>query len=146
MIRLRLPRLSPARFVIGGLLAIAAVPKLSDPASFASTVVAYELPGRCWLAVAWVLPWIELITAIALLAVRPLRKGGWLLTVVLFTLFAIALASALLRGLPIRCGCVPGLGDRPITWSHVLADLGLAAFCATRLHREIHDHSPGLTK
>ncbi len=122
-----------ARLAVGGLLVVAAIPKLLDPAAFASAVAAYEWRGSWWVAGALFLPWLEFFTAVALLAVPPLRRGAWLMGVLLFAVFAAAVASAVLRGLPVRCGCLPGLAQMPVGWPHVLLDLGLAALCTLGL-------------
>ncbi len=121
------------RFAVGGLLVAAAVPKIVDPAGFASAVAAYEWGGSWWVAGALFLPWLELFTAVTMLAVPALRRGAWLLGVLLFAMFAVAVASAAVRGLSVQCGCLPGLSQLPVGWPHVFVDLGLAAVCAAGL-------------
>ena len=94
------------RWLLAVLLLWAAVSKLANPTEFLGSIYAYQLPlPRAWLQVAAVvLPWLELLCGLLLLA------GFWrqtaLLTVTgLMVLFVIATGQAWLRGLDIACGC-----------------------------------------
>ncbi|MGH7715626.1 MAG: MauE/DoxX family redox-associated membrane protein, partial [Vulcanimicrobiaceae bacterium] len=52
-----------------------------------------------------------------------------------FAIFAAAVASVVVRGIPASCGCF-GPGDtRPASWIEVARDLGLAALAAFLLWR-----------
>lgn len=95
------------------LFAVAAIPKLADPAAFARDIEGFRLlpPLAVYLA-ALSLPWMELLIAVALLAVPRLRLGAWTLTTAFLAIFTVALGSAAARGLDIRCGCFGG--DEPI--------------------------------
>ncbi|MCX7817851.1 MAG: hypothetical protein N2652_01335 [Kiritimatiellae bacterium] len=121
---------------IAALLAAAAIPKVLDPTTFAARVAAYEWPGTWWLPLAWLLPWLELTAAAALIAIPTLRRGGWLLAIALFLVFAAAVASLLLRRMQIPCGCLPGIAELPPSWWHVAANLALAALSAVGLRHE----------
>ncbi len=133
--RLRKLRRAAFRVAVGALLLAAAIPKILDPPDFLSAVAAYQWSGSWWISAALVLPWLELCTAVALLAHPRLRRGAWLLSASLFAIFAIAISSALLRDLPIECGCLPGLRDLRIGWPHAATDLALGALCAAQLRR-----------
>ncbi len=94
------------RWLLGVLLLWAAVSKLANPTEFLGAIYAYQLPlPRTLLqAAAVVLPWVELLCGLLLLA------GYWrqtaLLTVTgLMVLFVIATGQAWGRGLDIACGC-----------------------------------------
>jgi putative oxidoreductase len=94
------------RWLLGVLLLWAAVSKLANPTEFLGSIYAYQLPlPRTLLqAAAVVLPWVELLCGLLLLA------GFWrqttLLTMTgLMVLFVIATGQAWARGLDIACGC-----------------------------------------
>lgn len=104
------------RWILGALLVWAALSKIANPLEFYSGVVAYQLPlpGVVLRAVAMVLPWLELICGLLLLAGLWTRAAaGWAL--VLFVVFIGATGQAWARGLDIACGCfnlrVLGLGE-----------------------------------
>jgi len=103
----------------------AAVPKLVEPATFARAVAAYRLlPETGIQGVAWVLPWLELLVGLSLLALPWLRRGAWLLATALMVCFAAIIASAAARGLDIGCGCFGG-GD-PVGFGDGLPRLAAA--------------------
>jgi putative oxidoreductase len=94
------------RQLLGILLLWAAVSKLANPTEFLGSVYAYQLPlPRGFLqAAAVVLPWVELLVGLLLLA------GFWpqtalLIVAALMGLFVLATGQAWLRGLDISCGC-----------------------------------------
>jgi len=96
-----------ARWVIGGLLLWAALGKLANLQEFYASLLAYQLPvPRAGLrGVAVVLPWIELLCGLLLVAnLRPGAALAW--TVVLFAVFAVCTGQAWLRGLEVTCGCL----------------------------------------
>ncbi len=79
--------------------------KLRDPAAFLVSVRGFRIlpdPLAAWLALG--LPWLEVLAGLAVL-VGLLRRGGLLLLNASLVVFAIALASAWLRGLDVECGC-----------------------------------------
>ncbi len=95
-----------ARLGFAALLLYAAAPKLLDPAAFATAVGHYRLlPDWGNILVAHTLPWLEAVTALALLLGGRRLAGAWLLATGLSAVFAAAVASAWLRGLDISCGC-----------------------------------------
>jgi putative oxidoreductase len=104
------------RWILGALLVWAALSKIANPLEFYSGVAAYQmpLPALALRAGAMVLPWLELICGLLLLAGLWTRAAaGWAL--VLFVLFAVATGQAWARGLEISCGCFNlhalGLGE-----------------------------------
>jgi uncharacterized membrane protein YphA (DoxX/SURF4 family) len=96
-----------ARLGVAALFLLAAWPKLLDPAAFSTAINNYRLlPPLGSALVGHSLPWLELVTAIALLLPRPrLRQGAWLLATLLSALFLTAQTTAWARGLDISCGC-----------------------------------------
>ena len=104
-----------ARWVIGVLLLAAALPKLAAPQEFALAVFRYHLlPNELINLAALVLPWLELVMAVALLLPAPAwHPAAAVLVVGLLFVFTGAIAISLARGLDIDCGCFtlkPGMG------------------------------------
>ena len=93
------------RFVLGQIFILAAFNKILDPASFADVVTNYAiLPGFLVAPVAVLLPWLEFVCGVALVANR-LTRGAALVIFLLLTTFLSGLGYNLFRGLDISCGC-----------------------------------------
>lgn len=110
---LRDPRLHRAcELVVGVVFAVAALSKIGKPSGFAMLVSNYELFPAAANLIAIVLPWIEIVVALALVAGvwtdAAARVAGGLTAI-----FLAGMTSALARGLEIDCGCF-GEGD-PLT-------------------------------
>jgi hypothetical protein len=113
-----------ARFVLGMVFVVAAVPKIADPATFASAVEAYELlPFPAVNAAAILIPWLELACGLFLVAGFNTRGAAALLGALL-VFFIGAIMLAILRGLSINCGCFGG-ADAAVGWGKVLEDVAL---------------------
>jgi len=94
------------RLGIGGVFLVSALDKLQQPYDFLWALYDYEIAGPAFgLAIASVLPWLELLLGVSLIA-GTLERGAWTLSVVVLTAFTCAKASVLARGLKIPCGCV----------------------------------------
>src|SRR5258708_21203311 len=94
------------RWLLGALLIWAALSKLANLQDFYGNLLAYKLrlPGFLVRLVAMVLPWLELLCGLMLLAkVRTEAAIVW--SVVLFLVFVLATGQAWARGLVISCGC-----------------------------------------
>ena len=73
-----------------------------------------------------ILPYFEMLLGLYLVAGLFTRIAGWVATAQ-FLIYAAAIASAVLRGIPANCGCF-GPGDAAVAdWPHVAFDLALAA-------------------
>ena len=93
------------RLFLGGLLVYASHDKLFDPQPFANAVDNYQiLPYSLVNLAAIVLPWIEMVTGLCLIA-GVFAPGAGLVATGMFAVFTVALVSAVLRGLNINCGC-----------------------------------------
>jgi putative oxidoreductase len=93
------------RVVLGALFVLAGVLKAYDPGSFAIEVQRYNLiPWAPGALVAVYLPWLEILSG-GLLVLRRYERGALLLITCLLIVFTLALASAMVRGLGIDCGC-----------------------------------------
>lgn len=111
-------------------LAYAGLSKLADPDAFALAVGNYHLLPRFALTpVGYLLPPLEVVTALSLVY-PPTRPAGWLIAAGLFSLFALAVGSALQRGLDVSCGCFGQAMS--VSRLHLLGNAGLVALCVWR--------------
>ncbi len=85
--------------------------KLFGARGFADAVDNYHILPRVMVnSFAIMLPWIEFVTGVCLI-LGAAAVSASLLASVLFTVFLVAIISALMRGLNIDCGCFT-LGDK----------------------------------
>lgn len=121
------------RFLVGGTFAYASFDKILHPEAFAQAVYNYRLLPL-WLLhpFALVLPWLELVTGVALVAGRA-RRGAAALVCVLLVMFMAAITVALHRGIDISCGCFHTTGGHAIGLSLLFRDLALLAGAAVLL-------------
>ena len=124
---------STFRFILGLIFLGAGVAKLIHPADFLAELLDYHvsLPALVWHLIAACLPWLEIILGAALCAhwwpetVSPL-------TTALAALFVAMLLQAVLRGLPLDCGCfgtwMPRWAERPpVALARAIVVLGWSA-------------------
>ena len=100
-----------SRLILGGVLLVAGLLKVTHPAKSAMAVRAYEvLPIPVANFLGYALPWIEVGIALLLIlgvAIKPAAMmGGFLMF-----LFIVAISQAWARGLTIDCGCFGGGGQ-----------------------------------
>ncbi|HEQ60807.1 MAG TPA: DoxX family protein [Firmicutes bacterium] len=92
-------------WAVGIVFLYAAVLKIADPADFAQNIKYYKLvPLWAVNAIALVLPWWELSAALALF-IPGWRRAGAAMILAMTCVFMGAVASAIVRGLDISCGC-----------------------------------------
>lgn len=116
------------RALLSAVFLSAGITKALDPAAFALAIERYRLlPWPICAALALYLPWLEMLAALGVWW-RSSRVGAYLLLAGLSVLFFGALASALLRGLDISCGCFGEAHETPLTWA--LFRTGLLVFVA----------------
>ena len=129
-----------ARLVLGGLFLYAGFVKIADPAAFAGEIAAYRLlPYFGNYLAAAVLPWLELICGV-LLVVGYRSMAAAAVILFLTTLFMAALASTIVRGLDIDCGCFRHGGEKTSAWTALGRDAllfvtGLIVVCAQKRKR-----------
>jgi uncharacterized membrane protein YphA (DoxX/SURF4 family) len=93
------------QLALGGIFVAAAIVKIVDPPSFAHMIYNYRLlPGWAVNAMALVLPWIELLSGLALVLGAWKRTAAGIVGIMLM-LFIGALSINLARGNPVNCGC-----------------------------------------
>jgi uncharacterized membrane protein YphA (DoxX/SURF4 family) len=121
MIQERKPLVRPwafalIRIVLGALFVAAALPKITDPPSFAHMIYNYQLlPDFLLNAMALVLPWLELLCGLALVLGIWKQTAAGIVLAMLFV-FVAALGINVLRDNAVNCGC---FDLHSLTRSHV---------------------------
>jgi putative oxidoreductase len=104
-----------ARLVLGGIFIYASLNKITQPETFAIDIDNYRIvPLFLVNFFALLLPWFELFCGVALVTGVYWRTGALLIGMMLI-IFMIGLASAMIRGLDINCGCF-GTGSAVSLW------------------------------
>lgn len=125
--------------VVGAVLLYSGLTKIDQTYGFYESILNYRLAGphlAMWLAIC--LPWLELLVGLSLVSGMA-RRGGLLLSIGLFLLFLVAIATAMARGLQITCGC---MGDEgAIGWlslgrAALLLILSLVSFVLNADHKQ----------
>ncbi len=110
------------RLVLGGIFIVAGASKIGHAAEFAQQIAAFRiLPQAAVAPVAIVLPFLEVLLGGYLIVGLFTRVSAWVAAVLLFG-FDAAIASAVVRGLSLSCGCF-GPNDKTVTtWAEVARD------------------------
>jgi uncharacterized membrane protein YphA (DoxX/SURF4 family) len=120
-----------ARIFLGTLLVISSADKIADPAGFARSIEDYRLiSGTAAMVAATIIPWIEMLSGLALMA-GVIVQASALLSGTLLFVFTLAVISAVTRGLDISCGCFtqdPAVSR--ISWLKVGENIVLMAVAA----------------
>lgn len=118
------------RLVLALLFSYSFLAKVRNPARFRASVTAFGLlPDRAAApAVALVLA-AELAAALGLLIGGPTLAPGYGLAAGLLLLFTVVLATELVRGSGIGCGCF-GRDERPVAPADLVRNAGLLALAA----------------
>jgi uncharacterized membrane protein YphA (DoxX/SURF4 family) len=99
------PLQSLCRLVFGGIFIYASLDKIAHPREFAVIIANYAvLPDWLVTLPALVLPWLELIAGLLLVAGVWARSSAALLSLLLLV-FILALGFNALRGIDLSCGC-----------------------------------------
>jgi uncharacterized membrane protein YphA (DoxX/SURF4 family) len=140
-----------ARAGIAFMFLYAGVAKLAEPAQLASDMANYRLLPETWVPVlALFVPVFEVALALSLL-LSPYLRGGALLSAMLLTVFAAAMAQAKLRGIDLECGCFGAAADARVSWIKVAQNVALAtlavwvAWSASRSAAEPRPEPPRTT-
>lgn len=114
------------RVVIGGVLVVAGALKVGHPSDLASTIAGFRiLPEPLIRPMAIGLPFFELGLGIYLLVGLYTRVAA-IIALLEFVIFAGAIASVVIRGIPIACGCFGQADTAPASWLDVARDVTLA--------------------
>ncbi len=93
------------RLILGAIFIYSAWPKIADPPAFAQMLSNYRLfPDALVNPAALVLPWLEMVAGICLVA-GMMRRGAALWVAVLLVVFIGALAINIARDVAVDCGC-----------------------------------------
>jgi uncharacterized membrane protein YphA (DoxX/SURF4 family) len=116
------------RVTLGALLVVAGAIKAHDgAAATALTIAGYRILPQVLVAPLGVaLPYFEIFLGLYLIAGLFTRIAGWIASVQ-FAIFAVAVASLVIRGIPADCGCFGSALPTPPSWGHVAFDVLLAA-------------------
>jgi uncharacterized membrane protein YphA (DoxX/SURF4 family) len=115
------------RVALGALLLVAGALKAHDGvAQTASTIAGYRiLPPFAVAPLALFLPYFEIGLGAYLILGLFTRSSGYI-AAAQFAVFAAAVASLVVRGIPANCGCFGAGTNMPPSWGHVAVDLVLA--------------------
>jgi cobalt-zinc-cadmium efflux system protein len=119
------------RLFLGAVFVIASVDKIFHPAAFAQAIYNYQiLPDELINLTAIILPWLELLLGILLIAGRWLPGATVLVNLLLLTFFG-ALVFNVARGLDVHCGCFTSSteGTPAITWYLIRDSVFLVLGC-----------------
>jgi uncharacterized membrane protein YphA (DoxX/SURF4 family) len=113
-----------ARLVLGGIFIYASIDKIVQPLEFAKIIKNYQiLPGFLITLPALVLPWLELLAGVLLVAGIWTRSAAWLLSLLLLA-FILALGVNAFRGIDVSCGCFStSAADTENAWVLIGRDL-----------------------
>jgi putative oxidoreductase len=111
----------------------ASLDKIQHPAAFAQAIANYRMvPLPLLHTFAWLLPIAEAVVGAALI-VGWQRRGAALLASLMTVMFIIAIATALIRGLDISCGCFDTAAGSSVGMDLLLRDIVLLAACLVPL-------------
>jgi len=124
-----------ARFVLGGVFLYAGFVKITNPTVFAGEIAAYRiLPYFGNYLTAAILPWVEAICGL-LLIIGCRTRAAAAVILALTIVFMAALASTIVRGLDIDCGCFRRGEGKTSAWTALGRDalLFVAGLMAIRM-------------
>jgi putative oxidoreductase len=107
------------RWIVAAVFLAAAVPKVIDPATFATDIDNYRvLPDALIGPIAVGLPLIETIVGLALLT-GIYARGAAIVAAGMLVAFAIAMIQAIARGIDLDCGCFGHVVEAQVGWMTV---------------------------
>jgi uncharacterized membrane protein YphA (DoxX/SURF4 family) len=123
------------RVVLGAIFVVAGASKVGHAAEFAQQIAAFRLlPQPVIAPMALVLPFFEILLGGYLFIGLYARIAAWVAAALLLT-FDGAIASAVVRGMSLNCGCFGTHDTTVTTWAEVARDavfVLLAVFVALR--------------
>jgi uncharacterized membrane protein YphA (DoxX/SURF4 family) len=123
------------RVVLGGIFIVAGASKVGHADVFAAEIAGFRLLPEAVIApLATVLPFLEILLGGYLILGLFTRTAAWI-AVAFLAAFDLAIASAVIRGMSVSCGCF-GPNDATVTtWGEVARDavfVALAVVVALR--------------
>lgn len=123
------------RVVLGAIFVVAGASKVGHAAEFAQQIAAFRLlPQPVIAPMALVLPFLEIMLGGYLVIGLFTRAAAWVAALLLL-MFDGAIASAVVRGMTLNCGCFGTHDTTVTTWTEVARDavfVLLAVFVALR--------------
>lgn len=118
------------RVLLGALFVVAGASKVGHADLFAAEIAGFRLlPAAVIAPIAIALPFLEMLLGVYLILGLFTRTAAWI-AVALFAVFDLAIASAVVRGMTISCGCF-GPSDATVTsWAEVARDAVLVVLAA----------------
>lgn len=114
-------------FVLAGLFIYAGAIKAFDPVQFANDIDNFKiLPWSLSVALAFYVPWLEIVCALGLVF-RFMYRGALTLLIMLIVVFTLAITAAKVRGLDITCGCFGHASQHWSFPSHLATNLAILA-------------------
>ncbi len=124
------------RVVLGLVFIYAGALKIVAPVAFAGNVAAYRLlPYFGNYLVAATLPWVETLCGLMLIIGWRARSAAAIISL-LNVVFMLALASTIIRGLDIDCGCFQQGATKTSAWAAMGRDAVLLALSLSLLRRD----------
>jgi uncharacterized membrane protein YphA (DoxX/SURF4 family) len=121
------PAVAFARLLLGALLIVAGALKIGHAPDLASSIAGFRLlPPAVVAPLAVILPYFEILVGLYLV-VGLFTRIAALVAAAQFVIYAAAIASAVIRGIPANCGCFGPNDSATADWPHVIFDLALAA-------------------
>ena len=94
-----------SRVVLGIVFVYASIDKIINPIDFSNAIDNYHItPIQLNNIAALIIPWIELVIGICLLA-GVFLKGASMISICLLIFFIFIISQALVRGIDLHCGC-----------------------------------------
>jgi uncharacterized membrane protein YphA (DoxX/SURF4 family) len=117
------------RVLLGALFIFAGAAKVGHFNDLAAAIAGFRLLPQAVIGpLAVILPFFEIGVGLYLVAGLFTRAAASVGAVQL-TIYAAAIASAVIRHIPANCGCFGPQDTAKADWPHVAADLALAAVC-----------------
>ncbi|MBN2279975.1 MAG: DoxX family membrane protein [Candidatus Marinimicrobia bacterium] len=132
------------KIFLGMLFLYAAIDKIVFPASFAEVIYHYRLVPLGFLNIsAIIIPWIEIGIGVLLLLDVWSEVASFILILLTFA-FVVMIASAMVRGLNIECGCFSlDSHNSFVGWKRIIEDLLMIAGGCLILQFEYKKHPSG---
>jgi uncharacterized membrane protein YphA (DoxX/SURF4 family) len=114
------------RVLLGGLLVVAGTLKIGHATELAANIAGFRLlPATIVGPLAVAIPFIEILLG-AYLVAGLFTRAAATLAALQFVCYAGAIASAVVRHIPVNCGCFGPNDSAVADWPHVAFDLMLA--------------------
>jgi putative oxidoreductase len=114
-------------FVLAGIFVYAGAVKAFDPVQFANDIDNFKiLPWPVSVALAFYLPWLEILCALGLVF-RFLYRGALSILSTSIVVFTLAITAAKVRGLDITCGCFGHASQHWSFSSHLATNVAILA-------------------